>query len=293
MRIPKFLKNIIKFCDTEASRYALCGVKCEHKDGVSVYTATDGRALTSVSFVDTEHEGDAVDAVVDGKPLAKAFTAAGRSRGSKLPTLLEFEKGMAQVCGDGQATATTHEGRFPRYGDVMPADSAGHVVTRLDASLLKAIAELYASLDMPKPFVDVYVHESKREAVLFAATTDHGEVVRTVLMPMACDGQTLPPFPPAASAEVAEEDNTPAPPPELVDDEVLAASLSDADVDECDDIADDTPDAVNGHDFHEDDDEDEDEDDEYEDEDEDEDEDDGMYAGLNLDAADFVLPPVS
>lgn len=259
MRIPKFIKQIIKFCDKDASRYALGGVKCEHSSGVSTLCATDGVALTQVSYEDDDAVAD-INAVVDGAPLSKAFTAAGRSKSSKLPTMLEIEGDAARIYGDGQATATTNEGSFPRYRDLFVGKNVDgpHTSVRLDPTRLKAVAELYAAVPNLKPYVDVYVPHDGSCPVLFAATSSDGEIVRTLVMPMVLEnvGEKQPPFPGEASTPPAETASTqpdevvvdepddddewtgaeevddtpaveqPAPPPECVDDDTLAPTFS-------------------------------------------------------------------
>lgn len=266
MRIPKFIKQIIKFADPTDCRYALGGVKCEHTSGVSTLCATDGRALTQVSFKDDDAESD-IDAVVDGAPLAKAFTAVKHSKSSKMAVTLEVDGDVAHIHGDGDATASVNDGRFPRYRDLFVGKNVDgpHTAVRLDPTLLKAVAELYAAVPNLKPHVDMYVPHDTSCPVLFAATSSDGEIVRTLVCPMVLEnvGAKQPPFPSEASApyvkpastEPAEPECTrpddesvyqaddewtgveevedapaveqPAPPPECVDDDTLAPTFSD------------------------------------------------------------------
>lgn len=241
MRIPKFIKQIVKFVDSEASRYALGGVLCEHVDGVSTLTATDGRYLTSVSFKDDLADTE-VNAIVDGKTLAKAATAVDATKGVAMT--MQVQDGIATLRNCGRAaTAEVKEGKFPRYRDVFDGKDGAYACVKLDPKMLKVICELYAAVvsEVDKG-VDIWVPHDPTKATFFCRTTTEGEVVRTVLMPLASDypQKSVPEFPAAVGAVLAEAaedaepaaeadsvDDTPAPPPELVDSDTLAPTFAD------------------------------------------------------------------
>jgi hypothetical protein len=258
MRIPKFIKALCKFCDTDPSRYALGGVKCEHSGGVSAMTATDGRYLASVSYAD-DSDGD-LDVIVNGKQLAKAVSAVGTGASSKLSEHLyadDTDK-SATIKGDGIASAELCDGRFPRYRDVFPdVNNDDYARATLDPAMLKTIAELYiaATAKQKGKGVRVWVPKDSTGALLFSYVTDKNEIVRTVLMPMAhaegdypgeaCPQSTQPepeavddnatPLPDVEDDEAYDGeddeaggplDEQPAPPPECVDDDTLAPTFA-------------------------------------------------------------------
>lgn len=258
MRIPKFIKALCKFCDTDPSRYALGGVKCEHSGGVSAMTATDGRYLASVSFPDDSD--DTVDAIVNGKQLAKAVSAVGTGASSKLSEHLyadDTDK-FATIKGNGIASAELCDGRFPQYRDVFPdVDRIDYACVTLDPVMIKTIAELYiaATAKQMGKGVRVWVPADGTSAVLFSHVTDNKEVVRTVLMPMANVHEDYPgeatadstqpepeavddnatPLPDVEDDEAYDGeddeaggplDDQPAPPPECVDDDTLAPTFA-------------------------------------------------------------------
>lgn len=49
MRIPAFVKQLAKVCDTESSRYALGGIRCQSDGTTAHLTATDGRVALCLS----------------------------------------------------------------------------------------------------------------------------------------------------------------------------------------------------------------------------------------------------
>lgn len=201
MRIPKFIKQLAKFADSTSARYALGGVYCEHKDGVSAVTATDGRFLASVSYVDAE--AASADAVVNAKELVKAVTATAVAAKSRTALGLEVDGDRATVHGNGQATASIVDGRFPRYRDVFADKDGEYACVKLDPKMLKIVAELYsACVSVNDKGVDIWVPLDSTKPTFFAHTTEAGEVVRAIQMPLEANRATPAEFPPAAGSTV-------------------------------------------------------------------------------------------
>lgn len=240
MKIPAFIKSLIKFCDADASRFAIGGVKCESQQGLSKLTATDGRVLASVSYPDDDRAG--VDLIVCGKSLSAALTGA------------ILKDGDLSLTSDGRLTSKragvaveTVEGRFPRYEDVFsihehPSDYAA---VKLDPALLRRLCDLHAAAQSPTARgLVLWVKDA--QSPVFTCGQHLGDdgleyTVRGVLMPLAADdpknGHSYPArpgseatpserdddSPPPAEPEAAE----PAPAPEVLDDDAIAATFSD------------------------------------------------------------------
>lgn len=184
MKLPSFIKQLVRCCTSESSRLALGGVKCESTGALSTVTATDGRQLITVSYADDVTTG-AVDTIIDGKSLAKAVTAVACKNS---PVRLDG----ATVCGrGGQSSVQVIEGRFPRYEDVFGIyqdDPADYVCVKLDPDLLGKLCDVFsaAQASASEKGVDVWVKDAS-SAVYFARTTPQGECIRAVLMPLAAD----------------------------------------------------------------------------------------------------------
>jgi hypothetical protein len=183
MKIPSFIKQIVKCCDTEASKYALGGVKCESDGQIARLTATDGRVMVSVQSAD---DGPAVDAVVDGKTLAAIPAAALRSKHSVefLGDRLEYhdKPGFVSVKVDPL------EGRFPRYEDVFDSIYASgtdrHAVVKLDAAMLRKLADVADAMDPDgnRKGITLFVGASDK-AVFATCRSEDGYIARMVVMP--------------------------------------------------------------------------------------------------------------
>jgi len=195
MRLPVFIKAIIGCADTESSRYALGGVKCDSADNVSSVTVTDGRKLLSVSYGD---ECDAVDCIIEAKPLAKAYAAAsvkGRN------TVFEVVDTKAMVVGSGgAATAPLLDGKFPRWRDVF-GDTSAHKQIGVKPELLIDLLAVFKAAGVEG--VRVYVGDAD-SAIYFAGTAPTGEVLRAVLMPMSLDAAPFPGEFASDAEEIAE-----------------------------------------------------------------------------------------
>lgn len=236
MRLHFITKLIAKFCDTDSSRYALGGVYCESKGGRSAMTATDGRFLASVSYADPFQEQEPV--VIGSKGLVKAFNATAPGKNEVGFQQLCVSNGKAHVECNGAMPCEVIEGRFPRYRDVFPSAEKpdGYHCVSVDPKMLKVIAELFAGVATENnKAVQLWVSEDDTKPALFSHVTEGGDVVRAVLMPLSVKGTTWPSEHGGADEEATDaEDETPAPPPECVDEDTLAQSFADeADEVEC------------------------------------------------------------
>lgn len=237
MKVPAFIKQLAKCCDSESRRYALGGVQIVSDGKTCHLTATDGRVLASVSYADDEEtEPKPVSAIVsaDDVPNAPVF---------KSPVF--FDGKAWRQAGKVIAEATPIDGRFPRIEDVFDkATSTGYVAVKLDATLLRKLCDLSASMndDDRTKGITLYVKDAK--SCVFAATSStSGHVARMAIMPRHVDGWKPDAFPakpgtaPAAEKPAAESAKrggkaaTPkpkqAPPPEMMTDAQVAAVVAD------------------------------------------------------------------
>lgn len=237
MKIPAFIKALVKFCDSESSRYALGGVKCE-SDGVTAkLTATDGRILATVSYADDHSKP--MDVIVDAKQLAAPPAAAFKSvRDSDLP---HFD-GETLKYGGTTTSPTLIDGRFPRYEELFTIhdDASGYVAVRLDPSYLRTLCDLAVPVGTEQSKgITLFVKDAT--SCVFGYARNHDTVARLAIMPLSADdGNQFPPRPgtaPAAEKPAAESAKrggkaaTPkpkqAPPPEMMTDAQVAAVVAD------------------------------------------------------------------
>lgn len=229
MRIHFLTKLLAKFCDNASSRYALGGIHCEANGERSAMTATDGRFLASVSYEDACDEQEPV--VIESKGLVKAFNSTAPGKNEAGVQKLRVSGGQAHVECKGALPCEIIEGRFPRYRDVFPLASRpeGYHCVSVDPRMLKTIAELFAGVvtDAHKA-VQLWVSEDAAKAMLCSHVTESGDVVRAVLMPLNAPEATWPSEHGVADEEPSDaEEETPAPPPECVDEDTLAQSFAD------------------------------------------------------------------
>jgi len=197
MKIPAFIKKIIAFCDPGSIRYRLNSVKCESQGGMAHVVATDGRALTCVSFKD---DGEEVDTLVDGAEL-KSLPARVLPSANLLPNgMVESDFGMH--------TIPVTEGRFPEYERVLVMEGE-YTPVYLDPALLKKLCDVHAAkADEHYPLDGegfVVWFSSDPQKPVFTSSR-HGEyIIRSVLMPLACDDGRMHAWPdrPTASGEPA------------------------------------------------------------------------------------------
>lgn len=232
MKIPAFIKQLVKFCDTESSRYALGSIEAKRlADGIAKLTATDGRILATVHWQD-EEDGPAMDVLVSGKQLASPPAAAFKARDSDCP---RFD-GSTLTYGSSSIKPEPCDGRFPEYEKLFTihSDTRGYVAVKLDPSYLKTLCELAQSIGGETcKGLTLFVRGSQ-ECVFAEARSGEGYVARMAIMPLAADadGNTFPPRPgrtvaaETTAAESVVEEEQPAPPPEFMDDEQVAAAIA-------------------------------------------------------------------
>lgn len=182
MKIPAFIKQLVKFCDNEASRYALGCIEAKSLNGVAQLTATDGRMMANVYWQD---DGPAMDVLVNGKQLASPPAAAFKGKG------VEFD-GSTLTHGTTSLKPEPCDGKFPRYEDIYDQihnDPSGYVAVKLDAGMLRVLADMAGAVsgDTLKPSVCIWVKDT--QSAVFAAAHSAGgtHTARLVQMPLAAD----------------------------------------------------------------------------------------------------------
>ncbi len=259
MKIPAFIKSLCKLCDTESSRYALGGVKCEAGLHASAMTATDGKLLASVSFPDQNE--DAFDLIVAGKDMARAYAAhVSRIGGDDTCVVLEPRgKEVTIAGGKGSTLVAPIDGRFPNYRQVLPTGGAGpadkhspdlhdgYVSVMLDPAMLGKLCDLYVEAAGRKPAaglkgMTLWVKDSESAVYLSAAYHPDGTeyVIRAAIMPLAADGPgkaavyptayDKPATDPTATIRAVRaakgQKRTPAPTPEHLSDDAIAEAVT-------------------------------------------------------------------
>lgn len=260
MKIPAFIKQLAKCCDSNAVRYALGGVQCLSDGKTAQLTATDGRILVNVYYPDEDEKP--VSAIVDGKVIASPPVAA-----FKKP--VEFD-GSTLRHGGTESKVTPVEGRFPRIEDVFTAvhdkGTEGYASVTLDGELLGKLADLAATMSKGSAVQGITLFVKDPQSCVFATCrSSEGHVARMAIMPRASDDGkpfAFPPRPGEAPAEQAEAkpkkkremivQNTtvypdgrrvpgetvnvttgkviaPAPVPEMMDDEQVAVAIAEQD----------------------------------------------------------------
>lgn len=197
MILPKFLRSIVGCVDANSSRYALGGVKVEASGGVANLIATDGRILVNVSY-GIPSDKPAVDVIVEGKSLAKAFGSVAKAKCnetievSSLPGNDGKAKPVAMIAGKKSAVpmvAEVVEGRFPRWRDVFPEMEPKFAI-RLDCELLATLCKVFVEAGASRAtfhFTDAH------SAVRIDAVAPTGEVIRAVAMPVSTEnGGSMP-----------------------------------------------------------------------------------------------------
>jgi len=257
MKIPAFIKSLCRLCDTESSRYALGGVKCEADGSVSAMTATDGKLLASVSFPD--QNADAFDVIVAGKDMARAY-AAHVSKNDVAGVVLEPRgKEVTIAGGKGSTLVAPIDGRFPNYRQVLPTGGAGpadkhspdlhdgYVSVMLDPAMLGKLCDLYVEAAGPRRAaglkgMTLWVKDGESAVYLSAAYHPDGTeyVIRAAIMPLAADvpgkaavyptAYDKPTTDPTATIRAERlakgKKRPPAPTPEHLSDDAIAAAVT-------------------------------------------------------------------
>jgi hypothetical protein len=181
MKIPAFIKQLAKVCDTESSRYALGGIKCQSDGQTAQLTATDGRILANVYY--TDDEGIPLDVIVGGKQLASLPAAAFKDvRG------VSFD-GQALRHGGTVVGLESIDGRFPRFEDVFSIhdEPEGYVAVKLDPAFLKTLCELAHGVGGEACKGIVLWVKDAQSCVFGDARSSEGHVARLAIMPLAAD----------------------------------------------------------------------------------------------------------
>lgn len=204
MRIPSFIKQLASICDTASSRYALAGIECK-SDGVTAkLTATDGRILASVHYPDDDSKK--FDAIVDGKQLSAIPATA--YRGKKESEKPVFD-GTTLRYGGTTTTPTLIDGKFPRYEDVFDAihdATTGYTVVKLDPVYLRTLCDLASVVGGQfNKGVTLFVKDAT-SCVFGYASSAEGYTARLAIMPLAADDpEKEHQFPPRPGEQPAEK----------------------------------------------------------------------------------------
>lgn len=181
MKIPTFIKQLAKVCDTESSRYALGGIKCQSDGHTAQLTATDGRILATIHYADDD--GGSFDVIVGGKQLASIPAAAFKDRAG-----VSFD-GKTLRHGGTAVDLAPIDGRFPRFEDVFSIhdEPDGYIAVKLDPAYLKTLCELAHGVggDACKGVV-LWVKDAQ-SCVFGDARSSEGHVARLAIMPLAAD----------------------------------------------------------------------------------------------------------
>lgn len=199
MRIPSFIKQLAKFCDPDAIRYALSGIQCQSDGKIEQLTATDGRILASVCCLSEEQ--DTVTVVASGKSLSSMPAAALKKPVRFDGKSLHYNGGLQEV--------EAIEGRFPRYEDVFDPihkDQSGYVSVKLDGELLRKLADLAAAMsdDSLTKGITLFVKDAT-SAVYASCTSTDGYYARMAIMPRASDDDKPHQFPPRPGEQPVEQ----------------------------------------------------------------------------------------
>ena len=238
MRIPAFIKQLAKLTDRESSRYALGGVQIVSDGKTCQLTATDGRILANVAYADDEE--------TEPKPVSAIVSADDVPNAPVFKSPVSFDGTTWRQAGKVVSEVKPVEGRFPRIEDVFGrAADKGYVAVKLDAALLRKLCDLSASMNDDEHTKGITLYVKDAQSCVFAATNStSGHVARMAIMPRAADGvykpDQFPPRPgtaPAAEKPAAESAKRggrapankakPAPPPEMMTDEQVAAAVAD------------------------------------------------------------------
>jgi hypothetical protein len=181
MKIPAFIKHLVKVCDTKTSRYALGGIKCQSDGTTAQLTATDGRILANVYFADDD--ATPYEVIVEGKQLASVPAAAFKDKRG-----VTFD-GQTIRHGGTRADLAPIEGRFPRFEDVFTIhdEPDGYVAVKLDPAYLKTLCELAHGVGGEACKGVVLWVKDAQSCVFGDARSSEGHVARLAIMPLAAD----------------------------------------------------------------------------------------------------------
>jgi hypothetical protein len=239
MKLPFFLKTLARLCGSGSHSAGLAGVECVSHDGKSCLSVSDGHILCTVS---AKGDGPDMNSVFEGKLLARAFSAALNKGNAAVQLIPDGDSTHGIVKGPaGTTNLTPMPYRFPDCEKVFeiyttPGD---YVAVKLNALLLGKLCDVFADAadgDEHKS-ITLFVKDAT-SAVFTAATLKDGTVLRGAIMPVAADTggdkHTFPagsfPARPNAAESKGKKASTkrkqPAPPPEMLDDDAIAAAVT-------------------------------------------------------------------
>lgn len=132
MKLPRAVQNLCKWTDTEASCYALSGVRIWRMAGRAYAEATDGRRFARLEW---ESDGGAfTPSIIDGKGLAKAMRAVPKKQAVDMA---DYPNGVAHVNG---AEVPTIDGRYPKTDDLLEPARIGPTSGQYSVERLRQLA---------------------------------------------------------------------------------------------------------------------------------------------------------
>lgn len=132
MKLPRAVQNLCKWTDTDASRYALSGVRIWRMAGRAYAEATDGRRFSRLAWEDAG--GAFTPKIIDGKGLAKAMRAVPKKQAVDMA---DYPNGVAHVNG---AEVPTIDGRFPKTDDLLEPRRIGDTLQQFTPARLREVA---------------------------------------------------------------------------------------------------------------------------------------------------------
>jgi DNA polymerase-3 subunit beta len=122
--LKKLIRRTVFATDTESTRYALGGVLCELKGDGLTLAATDTRRLAVVHGVCTAHGAGAPASVIPVIP-SKAMSQIEKNLGAGDEQAWVAIRTNDVLVRTGPVTISSRlvEGRFPKYQDVIPAET--------------------------------------------------------------------------------------------------------------------------------------------------------------------------
>ena len=123
LRLPvdqfgRMVAAVIDATDTESSRYALGGILVEQKRGDVAFVGTDGRRL-HVAYAEVDQAVDDATAIIPAAAM-KVLNRLAKTHGDEAIQLTLAGSEIAAEMDGVTVWARLLEGRFPKWGDVIP-----------------------------------------------------------------------------------------------------------------------------------------------------------------------------
>ncbi len=143
------IKEILPFCSKEETRYYICGINFNRKEGSgSVYmAATDGNKLCQIempaTIADSDKEG--FDCTLDTNACKTILIMLKSVNNNEFPIQLVFNKTTLHVnCGDQKADFLLIDGKFPDYRRVIPTNTPAFQIGLAKSQAIEAVKAVKA-----------------------------------------------------------------------------------------------------------------------------------------------------